>query len=82
MQKEILIPQGKKNVNKSIKAIGQELIRRADDITNDIEFVREISINAKITSDEVVNFEVTKKYTAMFEKESEENVDTITYIKY
>ena len=58
------------------------LIRRADYITNDIEFVREISINAKITSDEVVNFEVTKKYTAMFEKESEENVDTITYIKY
>jgi len=82
MQKEILIPIGRENVNKSIKAIGQELIRRADDITNDIEFVREISINAKITSDEVVNFEVTKKYTAMFEKESEENVDTITYIKY
>lgn len=67
MSKEILIPTGKENVNKSIKAIGQELIRRADDIANDINKVSSITINAVLTPDEIVNFDVTKNYIAEFE---------------
>ncbi len=69
MSKEILIACGKEKVNKSIKATGQELIRRADDITNDIEFVKEITIHATITPNEIVNFDVNKNYTARFESE-------------
>lgn len=69
MSKEIILPIGKENVNKSIKAIGQELIKRADDIANDIERVTTITINAVITPEEVVNFGVTKNYTAEFESE-------------
>ena len=67
MSKEILIPTGKENVNKSIKAIGQELIRRADDIANDINKVSSITINVVLTPDEIVNFDVTKNYIAEFE---------------
>ena len=44
---EPLIPTGKENVKKSIIAIGQELIKRADDITNDLKFVANIEIYAK-----------------------------------
>ena len=57
----------KQECEKAIKAIGQELIRRASDISNDIEYVFSIEIKAKITPDEVVNFDVTKNYAARFE---------------
>ncbi len=69
MQREIINCIGKENVNKSIKAIGQELIRRADDISSDIERVGTITINAVLTPTEIVNFDVTKNYTAEFESE-------------
>lgn len=60
MQKQ-LIPIGKEKVKESIIAIGQELIKRADDITNDLEFVANIEISAKLTPDEVTNFSINKK---------------------
>ncbi len=69
--KEILRPIGKKDCNKSIKAIGQELIKRADDITNDIARVNTITINAVIRPDEIVNFDIIKNYTAEFEDKEE-----------
>lgn len=69
MQREIISCIGKENVNKSIKAIGQELIRRADDISSDIERVGTITINAVLTPTEIVNFDITKNYTAEFESE-------------
>lgn len=66
MQKQ-LVPTGKENVKKSIIAIGQELIKRADDITNDIKFVANIEISAKLTPDEVTNFNIKKNYIATYE---------------
>ena len=66
MQKQ-LVPTGKENVKKSIIAIGQELIKRADDITNDIKFVANIEISAKLAPDEVTNFNIKKNYIAMYE---------------
>ena len=69
--KETLTPVGKENVKKSIIAIGQELIERADDITNDLKFVANIEINAKLTVDEVTNFDIKKNYIARFEKKEE-----------
>lgn len=62
-----LMPTGKENVKKSIIAIGQELIKRADDITNDIKFVANIEISAKLTPDEVTNFNIKKNYIATYE---------------
>ena len=69
--KEALTPVGKENVKKSIIAIGQELIERADDITNDLKFVANIEINAKLTVDEVTNFDIKKNYIARFEEKEE-----------
>ncbi len=66
---EPLIPTGKENVKKIIIAIGQELIKRADDITNDLKFVSSIEINANLTPDEITNFDIKKKYTAIYEGE-------------
>ncbi len=69
--KETLTPVGKENVKKSIIAIGQELIERADDITNDLKFVANIEINAKLTVDEITNFDIKKNYIARFEEKEE-----------
>ena len=55
-----LCPFGKENVRKSIIAIGEELIKRADDIVNDLKMVSSITINAKLTSEEVTNFDINK----------------------
>lgn len=66
--KEPLTPTGKENVKKSIIAIGQELIERANDITNDLEFVQSIEINAKLTVEAVTNFDIKKNYIARFEE--------------
>ena len=68
--KQILRPIGKENVKKSIIAIGQELIKRAEDITNDIEFVQNIEINAKLTVDEVTNFDIKKNYIARLDNDN------------
>ncbi len=68
---EQLIPNGKENVKNSIIAIGQELIKRADDITNDLKFVANIEINAKLTPDEVTNFNIKKNYIATYEDKEE-----------
>lgn len=49
-------------VAKCIKAIGQDLINRADDISNDLENVSSITIYSKIAAGEIVNYDVTKNY--------------------
>lgn len=62
------------NVKKSIIAIGQELIKRADDITNDLKFVDNvdnIEIYAKLTPDEITNFDVKKNYMTTYEDKEE-----------
>ena len=70
--KEAVTPVGKENVKKSIIAIGQELTERADDITNDLKLVANIEIYAKLTPDEITNFDIKKNYTATYEdKEGE-----------
>ena len=68
---EQLTPIGKEEVKKSIIAIGQELIKRADDITNDLKFVSNIEINAKLTSNEITNFDIKKNYIATYEDKEE-----------
>lgn len=60
--------QGKENTIKSIKAIGQNLIERAEEICNDLDNVKSITIYANLTPSEICNFDVTKNYTANFEE--------------
>lgn len=70
MQKQ-LAPDGKENVKKSIIAIGQELIKRASDIANDLKLVANIEIYAKLTPDEITNFDIKKNYVATFDDKEE-----------
>lgn len=58
----------KEEVKKGIIALGQELIRRAEDVSNDIEHVASITIYARLNPAEIVNFDITKNYTAYFEE--------------
>lgn len=66
------MPYGKENVRLAIKSIGQDLINRADDIVNDLQYVNQIKIEALITSDEIVNYDVKKNYIAPIWDEKEE----------
>ena len=63
-QIEIIDKESTKN---AIIAIGQELIKRANDITNDLERVSSIEIYALLNPTEVANFDIKKNYTAYLE---------------
>ena len=49
-------------VSKCIKAIGQDLINRADDISKDLKRVRNIEIKSTICNGEIINYDVNKNY--------------------
>lgn len=53
---------GKDCVKKHIIEIGQDLINRAEEISNNIDNVRDITIYALLNPEEIVNYSVTKKY--------------------
>lgn len=65
----IIHVSGKKTAKDGIIAIGQELIKRAEDITNDLERVKDITIFAQLNPNEVVNFDITKNYIATLDEE-------------
>ena len=50
-------------VERCIKSIGEDLIKRAKDISNDLENVTTISINSIIESGSIINYDVTKNYS-------------------
>lgn len=64
--------RNKEEVKNGIIAIGQELIKRAEDISSDIERVSAITIYARLNPSEIVNFDITKNYTAYLDEETEE----------
>lgn len=57
----------KENCITAIKAIGKDLIDRAEDICNDLTRVSSITIQAGIKLLEIVNYDITKKYSPKFE---------------
>lgn len=52
-------------VARCIKSLGEDLISRAEDISNDLERVGSIDISARICSGEIINYDVTKNYKVM-----------------
>lgn len=65
--------KSEKTAKDGIIAIGQELIKRAEDITKDLERVSSITIYAQLNPSEVVNFDITKNYTVTLEEETKED---------
>ena len=64
------MPSKKENIKLAIKSIGQDLIKRADDIVNDLKYVSSIEIKAGISPDQILNYDVKKNYfTPMYEEE-------------
>ena len=63
---------GLENCNKALKAIGQNIIDRSDDITNDLEKVSKIIIHAELNPAEITSFSITKEYIAEFKDCKEE----------
>ncbi len=65
----------KEEAVKAIISVGQELIRRAKDICNDVERVSSIKIDAEIIPfpDEAINMNVTKNYVTEFKEEEKNN---------
>lgn len=59
-----------KNCKEAIIAIANELINRADDISNDLSRVSSITIHAELNPCEVVNFDVIKNYTVFMKEEA------------
>lgn len=59
--------QGKENAIKSIKAIGQNLIEKAEEVCADLDNVRSITIHAELIPSKRCNFDITKNYVANFE---------------
>lgn len=68
-----IVVRNKESLEKAIKAIGEGLINRAKDISNDIDKVNSIEIKALITPTEIVNFDITKNYTAWLSVENKED---------
>lgn len=63
MEKVIAI-NSKEECTQAIKQIGEDLIEKAESITRDIEGVYSITIKATLNPAEIVNFDITKNYTA------------------
>lgn len=62
------------DLEKWVKAIGRNIIDKAEDIGRDTNKVRTVTIYACITPEEILNFDITKNYGVemMEEKESKE----------
>ena len=65
----IPIVHSKEDTKKALIAIGQEIIRQADDISNQIENVSFIKIDALVEPepDGAISVNITKNYVARFE---------------
>lgn len=65
-----VIVKGEEAAKKGIIAIGQSLIERAEEISRDLDRVTSITIYAQLNPSEIVNFDITKNYTAEFKEEN------------
>lgn len=65
-----IIVTNKEATKKGIIAIGQSLIERAEEISRDLDRVTSITIYAQLNPSEIVNFDITKNYTAEFKEEN------------
>lgn len=57
----------KDDLEKWIKAIGEEIIDRASDVARDNERLRSVTIKSEITPDEILNLDINKNYIVKFD---------------
>ena len=66
---EHIVVKDNSSAKDAIIAIGEELIKRAEDITNDLDRVASIEIHATLTPAEAPNVDVTKNYIVWLKEE-------------
>ena len=57
-----IVPIGKEEIKNALINIGQEIIDRAEDVSNDIKQVRSITIFSQIKPSEVPTVRIEKEY--------------------
>lgn len=67
-----VIVKNEETVKNGIIAIGQSLIERAEEVARDLDRVTSITIFAQINPGEIINFDITKNYTAELKEENKE----------
>ena len=65
-----IIIKNEETAKNGIIAIGQSLIEKAEEITRDLERVASITIFAQLNPGEIINFDITKNYTAELKEEN------------
>ena len=66
---DLLLPNNK-NLKQCLIRVGRAIINKADYIAqDDSKGITSVTIKAKMTPDEVLNFDVAKNYAAVFEEE-------------
>lgn len=68
---------GKDDCKQAIKIIGKELINLSDEITENLDGVKSISIDATIEGGEIVTFNIKKTYIAGLNEEEGVDKDEI-----
>lgn len=64
----------KESYIENIKAIGQEIIDKSEDILQDYnDSIKELEIKAYIRPGEISDIEINKKYNVIFKKEDNKN---------
>lgn len=58
----------KESCKNAIIAIGQDLIKRAEEISSDLEYVGSITIHVKLNPTEIVNYDITKNRIIFWEE--------------
>lgn len=62
----------KNDLENWVKAIGKNIMDRAEDIGRDTKRVRTVTIYACITPDEILNFDITKNYGVDLQENEQE----------
>ena len=60
--------RNKESCKNAIIAIGQDLIKRAEEISSDLEHVGSITIHAELNPTEIVNYDITKNRCIFWEE--------------
>lgn len=68
-----MIIKEKNDLEKWIKAVGEEIIDRASDVARDSERVSSITITSEIIPDKILNLDINKNYIVKFDYIEKEN---------
>ena len=70
--KRMIPVKGKESIEEGLKAFGEEIIEKRNEILKDLDNVISITIKMEIKPGEVMNYEINKNYVLTIEDSSKE----------